>query len=109
MEDERCMPYTQAVISEVQRICDLVPLNVPHCTTEDTILRGYNIPKDTMIFPMLHSVHWDSKPWPEPEQFKPERFISEGKYVKKAGFVPFSLGNFTLKSIFYVCIKDYEC
>lgn len=35
----------QAVIHEVQRVANTVPLSVPHCTTKDTELMGYSIPR----------------------------------------------------------------
>lgn len=39
------MPYTNAVIHEVQRMADIIPLNVPREVTADTTLAGYHLPK----------------------------------------------------------------
>uniref|UniRef100_A0A7M4G253 Cytochrome P450 2W1-like n=1 Tax=Crocodylus porosus TaxID=8502 RepID=A0A7M4G253_CROPO len=43
-EDRRRMPFTNAVIHEVQRFITLLP-HVPRCTAVDTHFRGYLIPK----------------------------------------------------------------
>ena len=39
------MPYTNAVIHEVQRMGNILPLNVPREVTVDTVLAGYHLPK----------------------------------------------------------------
>lgn len=41
------MPYTNAFIHEVQRMGNIVPLNVPREVTGDTTLAGYYLPKVT--------------------------------------------------------------
>lgn len=48
MEDRKFLPFTDAVIHEVQRYIDLVPLNPPHYATYDIKFRGYTIPKVMM-------------------------------------------------------------
>ena len=41
----------------------------------------------------LYSIHMDPTEWPEPQEFKPERFLdSSGKVTKRECVVPFSLG-----------------
>uniref|UniRef100_A0A8C8S2V8 CP2K6 protein n=1 Tax=Pelusios castaneus TaxID=367368 RepID=A0A8C8S2V8_9SAUR len=87
------MPYVDAVVHEIQRFSNIVPMGLPHETTEDVSLKGYFIPKGTYIIPLLASVLQDESQWETPDTFNPEHFLdSEGKFVKKEAFMPFSAG-----------------
>ncbi|XP_077171095.1 cytochrome P450 2K6-like isoform X2 [Paroedura picta] len=87
------LPYTDAVIHEVQRFANILPMNLPHATTVDVTLKGYFIPKGTDILPLLYSVLYDESQWEKPFQFYPEHFLdSDGKFVKRDAFLPFSAG-----------------
>ncbi|XP_036424113.1 cytochrome P450 2K1-like [Colossoma macropomum] len=63
------MPYTQAVIHECQRVANTVPLSVFHCTSRDTELMGYSIPKGTLIILNLASVLSEEGQWKFPHEF----------------------------------------
>ncbi|XP_078139388.1 cytochrome P450 2F2-like [Centroberyx gerrardi] len=92
-EDRHNMPYMQAMIHEVQRIANTVPLSVFHCTTKDTELMGYSIPRGTMIIPNLTSVLYEEGQWKYPHDFNPENFLNDqGEFVKPEAFMPFSAG-----------------
>ena len=42
------MPYTNAVIHEVLRMGNIIPLNVPREVTADITLAGFHLPKVTL-------------------------------------------------------------
>ncbi|CAO2585379.1 Cytochrome P450 2C25 [Lemmus lemmus] len=51
MQDRSHLPYTDAMIHEVQRYISFIPTNVPHAVTCDTKFRNYIIPKVSCLFP----------------------------------------------------------
>ncbi|XP_074847488.1 cytochrome P450 2K6-like isoform X2 [Carettochelys insculpta] len=92
-EHRKQMPYTDAVIHEIQRFANILPMNLPHETTEDVRLNGYVIPKGTYVIPLLASVLYDKTQWEKPGEFNPQHFLSaDGKFVKNEAFMPFSAG-----------------
>uniref|UniRef100_A0A8C2UTE2 Cytochrome P450 2E1 n=1 Tax=Chinchilla lanigera TaxID=34839 RepID=A0A8C2UTE2_CHILA len=93
IKDRLEMPYMDAVVHEIQRFINLVPSNLPHEATQDTMFRGYLIPKGTVVIPTLDSLLYDSQEFPDPEQFKPEHFLNEnGKFKYSDYFKAFSAG-----------------
>ncbi len=58
------------------------------------IISGYTIPKDTLIFSVLHYIMRDPDYWQEPEVFKPERFLNEtgSEVIKEDRLIPFGVG-----------------
>uniref|UniRef100_A0A3Q3EHU4 Cytochrome P450, family 2, subfamily X, polypeptide 7 n=1 Tax=Labrus bergylta TaxID=56723 RepID=A0A3Q3EHU4_9LABR len=92
-DDRHNMPYMQAVIHEVQRVANTVPLSVFHCTTKDTELMGYSLPKGTLVIPNLGSVLNEEGQWKFPNEFNPENFLNDKReFFKPEAFMPFSAG-----------------
>uniref|UniRef100_A0A2K6R7R6 Cytochrome P450 2C3-like n=1 Tax=Rhinopithecus roxellana TaxID=61622 RepID=A0A2K6R7R6_RHIRO len=87
MQDRSRMPYTDAVVHEIQRYIDLVPTSLPHAVTQDIRFREYLIPKGTTILTALTSE------FPNPEKFDPGHFLDEsGNFKKSDYFMAFSAG-----------------
>uniref|UniRef100_UPI0037E9C2B2 cytochrome P450 2J2-like n=1 Tax=Semicossyphus pulcher TaxID=241346 RepID=UPI0037E9C2B2 len=93
MADKPNLPYTDAVIHEIQRIGNVVPLNGLRMAAKDTMLGGFLIPKGTSVLPNLTSVLFDKNEWDTPNTFNPEHFLDAyGKLVRRDAFLPFSAG-----------------
>ncbi|CAO2585399.1 Cytochrome P450 2C70, partial [Lemmus lemmus] len=93
MQDRNHMPYTDAVLHEIQRFIDFVPFPLPRKTTQDVKFRGYHIPKGTSVMTCLTSVLHDDKEFPHPEKFDPGHFLDEkGNFKKSDYFLAFSAG-----------------
>ncbi|XP_062032649.1 cytochrome P450 2F5 [Lepus europaeus] len=93
LEDRAAMPYTDAVIHEVQRFADIIPMNLPHRVTRDTDFHGFLIPKGTDVITLLNTVHHDPSQFPAPQEFNPGHFLDDKEAFKKSpAFMPFSAG-----------------
>ncbi|XP_048829179.1 cytochrome P450 1A1-like [Brienomyrus brachyistius] len=84
LSDKPKLPLLEAFIIELFRHTSFLPFTIPHCTTKDTALNGFFIPKDTCVFINQWQVNHDPTIWKEPFSFYPERFLSpDGTEVNK--------------------------
>lgn len=61
---------------------------------QDTDINGYFFPKNATVISNIFSAHNDPKVWGDPENFRPERFLSEDgtTFLKNENLIPFSAG-----------------
>uniref|UniRef100_A0A2K6EVR2 Cytochrome P450 family 1 subfamily D member 1 n=1 Tax=Propithecus coquereli TaxID=379532 RepID=A0A2K6EVR2_PROCO len=83
-EDRKILPYTEAFVNEVFRPVSFLPLTIPHCTTADTTLDGYFIPRKTCIFINMYQVNHDETIWDTHNLFRPERLLNENRELNKS-------------------------
>ncbi|KAI0776618.1 cytochrome P450 [Trametes elegans] len=74
-DDRQNMPYLECLMNEVLRWQCPVPLAIPHNLMEDDEYRDFSIPRDTMIIPNVWSMSQDASLFPEPQAFRPERWL----------------------------------
>ncbi|XP_053128995.1 cytochrome P450 1A5-like [Hemicordylus capensis] len=79
LSDRSLLPYTEAFILEMFRHSSFLPFTIPHCTTTDTALNGYYIPKDMCVFVNQWQVNHDETLWKDPSSFNPERFLTANR------------------------------
>ncbi|KAG5667172.1 hypothetical protein PVAND_015167 [Polypedilum vanderplanki] len=91
--DRNRMPYTEAVLLEVQRMYSVASVSGPRRTMKATTLGGYDLPKYTTILIGLATVHKDEDYWKDPHNFRPERFLDENnKIYNTERVLPFGAG-----------------
>ncbi|TFK74236.1 cytochrome P450 [Pluteus cervinus] len=76
-EDRISLPYVEAIYREVLRWEPVSPLAVPHTPVEDDYYKGYLIPKGSIVLANIWAMNRNEAIYPDPEQFKPERFLDE--------------------------------
>ncbi|KAL6641536.1 hypothetical protein ACP70R_019717 [Stipagrostis hirtigluma subsp. patula] len=90
------LPYLHAVVKETLRLRPPAPL-LPRKVVDDGVsLRGFAVPKGTYVLINLWAIGRDPRLWHEPEEFKPERFLSTNKALHFRGtdfaYRPFGAG-----------------
>ena len=81
--------YLDAVIKETLRVRPVVT-DVARKLTRDTEIAGYTVPAGTIVLCVIALVHRRADLWPEPEAFRPERFL-EGQ-PEPYSWLPFGGG-----------------
>ncbi|KAI3412891.1 uncharacterized protein J3R85_016787 [Psidium guajava] len=85
------LPCLQNIINEVLRLFPPGPLLVPHESSEDCTIGGFDVPRGTMILVNAWAIHRDPKVWDDPTSFKPERHEGlEGDHAYR--LLPFGMG-----------------
>lgn len=96
-EHMELFPYVNAVISEAMRMWPPVTpfIGLQRAVNESTEVGGYSIPRGSCVWLNALAIHRDERHYPQPEVFRPERFIegsAEAANRHPNAYLPFGIG-----------------
>ncbi|XP_077287820.1 cytochrome P450 9e2-like [Arctopsyche grandis] len=94
------MKYLDMVVCEALRMWPPIPGTDRKCIrpytfppSNDSADKGYTMQAGEGILIPIYAIHRDARYFPEPHQFKPERFSNENKRnINPLSFIPFGVG-----------------
>lgn len=95
LHDKDKLPLLEATILEILRMSSFLPFALPHCTTRDTSVAGYPLPKGSIVFANLWGCSRDPNYFDQPNEFNPYRFMDDRRQnvVRSPCFLAFSAGD----------------
>jgi cytochrome P450 family 110 len=110
------LPYLDAVCKETLRIYPVAMLTFPRVVQEPMELMGYKLEVGQVLIGCIYLLHQREDLYPEPRQFKPERFLE--RELSSYEFFPFgggkrrcigeALAKLELKLVLATIISHYE-
>ncbi len=84
--------YLDAMVKEILRIRSPVPIAGARHATEPMAIGEWTIPPEVTVIVNSYGLHHDASIYPEPEAFRPERFIDAAPDAYAYAFLPFGGG-----------------
>ncbi|KAG1880396.1 cytochrome P450, partial [Suillus tomentosus] len=91
------LPYIGALIQELLRWAPVAPQGQPyilgllHRAIKEDVYEGYCIPEGATVIANIFSISQDEKMYPDPLEFRPERFLGSSPQLDPRKFI-FGLG-----------------
>ncbi|KAI0278784.1 cytochrome P450 [Russula aff. rugulosa BPL654] len=81
-DDRQHLPYIEAICKELMRWLIVAPIGISHSLRKDDVYKGFFIPKGASMIANAWAILHDPEAYPEPDKFKPERFLNEDGTVR---------------------------
>ncbi|MEH1920442.1 cytochrome P450 [Nostoc sp.] len=110
------LPYLTAVCNEILRVSPVLPFCFPRVVQEPVKLLGHSLEPGTVLLPSIYLTHQREDLYPQPKQFRPERFLE--RQFSPYEFLPFgggvrrcigeALGLFQMKLVLATILSRYQ-
>ncbi|KAK7885863.1 hypothetical protein LTR67_010215 [Exophiala xenobiotica] len=86
------LPYLEAAITENMRRYPMLVAQLPRVAVTDAVVDGVHVPKGTVVGTQNYTTHRFETAFPNPEEYRPERWLCKDDRLMREAFTPFSLG-----------------
>jgi cytochrome P450 family 110 len=110
------LTYLSAVCNETLRIHPIATFAFPRVPKHEVEIGGYVLTPDVLVCPSIYLVHQREDIYPQPKQFRPERFLE--RQFSPYEYLPFGGGNrrcigaafalFEMKIILATILSNYQ-
>ncbi|XP_031262475.1 xanthotoxin 5-hydroxylase CYP82C2-like isoform X2 [Pistacia vera] len=94
--DIKNLVYLQAIVKETLRLYPPGPVIPRSVNTDCTLSNGYHVAAGTRVMLNVWKIQHDESVWPNPNEFRPERFLTDNKDIEVRGLnfelIPFGCG-----------------
>ena len=85
------LPYLSAICQETLRLYPIAMSAFPRVVKQPIKIAGYDLEPGTFVIPSIYLAHRRPETYPEPQQFKPERFLE--RQFSPYEYLPFGGGD----------------
>ncbi|MBD0267531.1 MAG: cytochrome P450 [Cyanobacteria bacterium Co-bin8] len=110
------LPYLTAVCQETLRFYPIAISAFPRVVKQPVEIAGYALEPGTVVMPSIYLAHHRADVYPEPKQFRPERFLE--RQYSPYEYLPFGGGNrrcigaafalFEMKLVLFQLLSQWE-
>ena len=90
--DLPALPWLSATLKEAMRLYPPIAAVMTRRATADLKVQGYTVPRGTMLRITPWVLQRDARSFPEPEAFRPERFLPGAPPPPRGAWMPFGAG-----------------